>query len=314
MSYYTGEECLICKNKFTDDDDIVVCPECGTPYHRECYKQKKQCVNEALHKSGGSWMAENIAMRKKTEQENKKICMRCSFPNEHDAEVCEKCGIKLPPDDQRDYFNKQYDRTVKINLDSPEDYYGLDVSETMDKDGKITLAEMADYVKNNKLFYIAVFKRLKNASAKISLNMIAFFFPEYYFASRKMYFWAVVVFLLKFLLGIPLTLSNIAQYNILSQTVVSYLQAHPVNYVVSNLCYYFSWVLRFVAGLAANALYYRHVIKKLKKLRTDYPDYTRYRAKVKETGGVSLASMLVLLLSNVLVSIMFILVVIIAIQ
>jgi len=58
MSYYIGEKCLICNKEFTESDDIVVCPECGTPYHRSCYKEKKQCVNSALHKTGGSWMAD----------------------------------------------------------------------------------------------------------------------------------------------------------------------------------------------------------------------------------------------------------------
>ncbi len=311
MSYYTGEECLICRKKFTDNDDVVVCPECGTPYHRECYTQTGHCVNEALHKSHGSWMAENMAMKKSANAENK-ICRRCLFPNKADAQTCEKCGMKLGDNDTV-RFDVNDNKKIIINSDSPENYYGLDVSETMDKEGKITLGEMADYVDSNKLFYIAVFKRLKNASAKISLNLIAFLFPELYFASRKMYFWATVAFILKFVLGIPFTISNIISYNMLSNTVVSYLQAHPINAVVSNLCRYFSLVIQFVAGLAANALYYRHVIVRLKKLRTQYPDYTRYRAKVKEEGGVSLASMLILLLSNILVTVIFILVVIILI-
>lgn len=34
---YRGQHCPICGKEFCDGDDIVVCPECGTPYHRECY-------------------------------------------------------------------------------------------------------------------------------------------------------------------------------------------------------------------------------------------------------------------------------------
>ena len=313
MSYYTGEECLMCKKRFTDNDDVVVCPECGTPYHRECYAKEGHCVNEALHKTHGSWMADKIEA-KKAESAQKKVCRMCSFPNESDADICIKCGMKLSDNNNfsQTYINDR--KKLIITSDSSENYYGLDVSETMDKEGNITLDEMADYVKSNKLFYIAVFKRLKNASAKISLNMIAFLFPEYYFASRKMYFWSAVVFIVRFLLGIPLFLSNIVEYNIMSQTVVSYLQAHPISPLVSDICMYFHWVIRFVAGLAANALYYRHVIIRLKKLRTRYPEYTEYRAKVKEDGGVSLASILIPFLSNVLVTIMFVLAVIILIQ
>ena len=36
-------------------DDIVVCPECGAPYHRACYQEKGQCIFEELHKAGKAW-------------------------------------------------------------------------------------------------------------------------------------------------------------------------------------------------------------------------------------------------------------------
>ena len=46
---YTGIPCAACGKKFTAEDDVVVCPECGTPYHRACYKELGHCVNEARH-------------------------------------------------------------------------------------------------------------------------------------------------------------------------------------------------------------------------------------------------------------------------
>jgi hypothetical protein len=41
--------CPICGIDFTDEDDVVVCPDCGTPHHRECWINKGHCANEALH-------------------------------------------------------------------------------------------------------------------------------------------------------------------------------------------------------------------------------------------------------------------------
>ena len=58
MFNYTGYECKSCGKKFTDDDDIVVCPECGTPYHRDCYKKEGRCINDELHSKHMSWKAE----------------------------------------------------------------------------------------------------------------------------------------------------------------------------------------------------------------------------------------------------------------
>ena len=38
MNEYLGCECSVCRKPFAAGDDIVVCPECGTPYHRACYE------------------------------------------------------------------------------------------------------------------------------------------------------------------------------------------------------------------------------------------------------------------------------------
>ena len=43
--------CPVCNNKFTDEDDVVVCPECGTPHHRDCYFSNGGCFNEEKHNS-----------------------------------------------------------------------------------------------------------------------------------------------------------------------------------------------------------------------------------------------------------------------
>ncbi|MEG2081411.1 MAG: RING finger protein [Oscillospiraceae bacterium] len=49
---YDGEKCPICAKEFTEDDDVVVCPICGTPHHRSCYLNNKDCANVGLHASG----------------------------------------------------------------------------------------------------------------------------------------------------------------------------------------------------------------------------------------------------------------------
>lgn len=30
-------------------DDVVTCPDCGTPHHRECYQELGKCANKNLH-------------------------------------------------------------------------------------------------------------------------------------------------------------------------------------------------------------------------------------------------------------------------
>ena len=55
---YSDYKCDGCGRVFQNDDDIVVCPECATPQHRECYKEKGGCVNAHLHAEGFQWQGE----------------------------------------------------------------------------------------------------------------------------------------------------------------------------------------------------------------------------------------------------------------
>ena len=40
MFFYEGCQCPVCGKSFQESDDIVVCPQCGAPHHRECWKQE----------------------------------------------------------------------------------------------------------------------------------------------------------------------------------------------------------------------------------------------------------------------------------
>ena len=47
---FTQYNCPVCDRKFESADDIVVCPECGTPHHRDCYDELGHCFYEDRHK------------------------------------------------------------------------------------------------------------------------------------------------------------------------------------------------------------------------------------------------------------------------
>ncbi|MDR2531492.1 MAG: hypothetical protein LBC82_01455 [Oscillospiraceae bacterium] len=55
MTDFTGAPCPVCKKNFFKDDRPVICPDCGAPYHRDCYSQKGSCVFSDAHKSGFVW-------------------------------------------------------------------------------------------------------------------------------------------------------------------------------------------------------------------------------------------------------------------
>ncbi len=99
---YEGNICPGCGEVFTQDDDVVVCPECATAQHRECYKKKGECVNAHLHSTSFQWQPEKGVSEQSSstlinQQENKKTfeCPACKNMCDPDKGYCEKCGAKF---------------------------------------------------------------------------------------------------------------------------------------------------------------------------------------------------------------------------
>ncbi len=46
---YTKYFCPVCNEKFDENSDVVVCPECGTPHHRACWFEFGKCFNADHH-------------------------------------------------------------------------------------------------------------------------------------------------------------------------------------------------------------------------------------------------------------------------
>lgn len=100
---YSDYKCDGCEKVFTDTDDIVVCPECATPQHRECYNNNGGCVNSYLHSEGFQWQGEKQPTEKITEEvkeaptetKNDLICPNCQHPNPHGSTACQRCGMKF---------------------------------------------------------------------------------------------------------------------------------------------------------------------------------------------------------------------------
>lgn len=119
MPKYIGQSCTSCKEKFIENDDIVVCPDCGSPYHRECYKNEGKCIRYDLHESKEGWKPEVIvhtapktdesanaevsdvkASNEETvgyyqEEYQNKTCSFCGHENHHNDSFCSKCGSRL---------------------------------------------------------------------------------------------------------------------------------------------------------------------------------------------------------------------------
>ncbi len=96
MTRYTGNHCPVCEQAFTDEDDIVVCPDCGTPYHRACWQKVGACMHKSEHAAGFEWQPEFGPDADKAAHEA--TCPNCGTHNRRARALCSHCGCPLPKD------------------------------------------------------------------------------------------------------------------------------------------------------------------------------------------------------------------------
>lgn len=95
---YTNEKCDGCGKIFTDDEDIVVCPECATPQHRECYENHGGCVNSHKHDEDFTWTnSDNLVSYAVSVPEKAKTipCPNCGYGNPEGSDHCKQCSMKF---------------------------------------------------------------------------------------------------------------------------------------------------------------------------------------------------------------------------
>lgn len=305
MSEYIGTRCIVCSEKFGSEDDIVVCPDCGTPYHRDCYNKEGKCVNDVLHKSGGSWKpaydtgsngAENTAT----------VCRHCGNVNPPLTLFCRRCG--MPSENIRsDSDNmKQTYQGVDIN-ENPDAYnanmnsfpgmqaYLINFSDPLcgfnpDEDVEgVKMADLGDFVGSNTHYYLPIFKRIKETGHSFSWNFCAMIFPELYFSYRKMPLIALAAWLGRIISQIPQTIAMIKQVGnlgVLSEMVEAFNVTSDAFSGVIMIGYVIFYSLMFLLGFNANKFYFRSAVNKIKKVKAK-SDGRDTRGEIVRKGGTS---------------------------
>lgn len=177
--FYDNKVCDGCSEVMLEGDDIVVCPECGTPQHRECYNKNNECVNAHLHAEGFDW------------REAHKADETPEPPSEEKPDNAEFAGAQNEPP----LSNAEYSSREERPNTPPMPEFRIDgvyiKGQTYDADedlGGATVREVVTYTQINFKHYI---KRLvKNRNKKsffLSWNWGAFFFGPAWFFYRKLY-------------------------------------------------------------------------------------------------------------------------------
>ena len=291
MQNFLGNPCPWCGKIFAEGDDIVGGPECGTPHHRDCYKEHSACANEAKHGENFEWKGSVIPPVHKHEHiEREKaenvICSNCGTENPGSSRYCLGCGAPLSEERPRiisseEEFQRERERIITESFSSSFD--------------GISAKEAAIYVRSNVGYFLPRFAAFSKG-AKFDTNFSAFIFSFYYLFYRKMYGLGICVFLATMILSIPTFLLDFQmiqeQYielGMLSQMIwnVPHQEELAIYSIIANLLI---WILRIALMMFFNRLYYQKVVGNIKKARVFLADKGEKEISsfFQKKGGTSL--------------------------
>ncbi len=271
MQEYVGQPCIVCGRAFAEQDDIVTCPECGTPYHRACWQQKGACINTVLHAEGASW----ILRRREAEKAAKE--------QERRAEEAEQAAARERDDSA---LPELYDG-VRLNPDDP--CIGLNPEEQLDG---VTIREAAAFIRTNRFYYLPIFRLMKRTGRKITFNFLTLLYPPFYFANRKMWGSAMAALLLNSLLEIPTIIKVLSESDV-------HIPWADVTTSAFHSIYTASFALYFLVSLIwcffGNYLYYRYAQRKIRSIKKEAASPEETEQKLQDAGGTSLLNVFLVL-------------------
>lgn len=308
MTRYTGNHCPVCEQAFTDTDDIVVCPDCGTPYHRDCWKKVGACMHRSEHAAGFEWQPEIGPEAVKAAQEA--TCPNCGTRNTPGAARCSHCGCPLPrseadstdaakleeqvPIYARDPAALHQDRSTApgphietYSADREGGIYRREIGPEDTIDG-IKAKDWAAYVGRSPMYYLMQFFRMSITNRKAAVCLSAFLFGPAYLFYRKMWKEGLLTAILTIVLSIPTFIEIISVFN------PSLLGAMPLGWLPAavNVCAVASWALNIILGLFAVSWYRREAKKNIDRIYADYPDGEARTDALLQKGGTNLLAAL----------------------
>ena len=284
-----GVSCVRCHAYLFPEDDIVYCPVCGAPHHRECYNQLGHCALEEFHGTDRQYdkvkarEEEQAAAEMPNTGENAEgliTCQMCHEKYDFALNACPKCGAPNIAKAGGSFVNFDFLGGV------PADY---DIG-----DG-ITADEAKRFVAANTPRYIPKFAVL-NAKNKLSWNWLAFLFPCGWMLSRKMYKNGIIAGLLTvisslFYLPFMNAINNLGttpgetQAQIM-QSIYEHLPKMGAAVIAALLAgFVLNIAVRILSALFGDYLYKQYAISSIKTIRAESEDMDYdYRKK----GGVNI--------------------------
>lgn len=304
MSRFTNKLCPVCRTRFTDNSDVVVCPDCGTPHHRACYAITNSCAVGGYHAEGFVW---NGMLPDEIEN---------AAPHIEPKDTYEPHRAEYPRSGAQNTSNERFDIPEMEGFDQmPNPYFELyrqirsiTDDEERGKDG-VSGKELCHFAGRSILHYAQAFMAfrtgvLKNGArqpVKVFLNFCAGFFMPIHQFYRRMDFLGIALLLLSAVTALP----EILLYYDLEYSSIEFTAATTsmlnVLAVLANLINLAATMLLCVFG---DYLYYKFCVSRIKKIRARYDDGRAegYYMALTESGTPSRLRAVIGILATLLVT------------
>lgn len=259
--------CSLCHSYLFEEDDVVYCPICGAPHHRECYNSINRCALEETH--GTDMQYDKLRSRAGQEEKTREQANPQNNSQEHNPYE----------------FKTPFGAHIQFDL-----LGGIPAEQLIDED--VTAKEAAKFVASNTTRYIPKFAK----GNKVSWNFLALLFPSGWFLSRKMYKNGIIACFLKIIatmLALPLTkvmynlgLNDSASYYDMAQRLMEALPS--INPAIIFATFIGMWVniaVSLVSALFGDYLYKKHTVNCIQKIKQESENI---ELDFLKKGGVSL--------------------------
>lgn len=299
---FKGKICPYCKTEFKEDDEVVICSLCNMPHHKECWVENQGCTTfgctgtiKGINQNQGGTISYEVAnnvtnmvqpaingttntiqpnINDVVNQKQRKIlegddmyCPQCGIQTSRKNRFCPNCGVKIhdminaPMINQYTYIHQvQYNQDVtvkKIDYTQPlSNQYRKDAFSERER-------LMCEYIGDNSMYYMNKYFKMKEKNSIVSWNWPAFFFSNFWLIYRKMYLYAVIVWLISF-------------FNII------------ISINSSNVL---GWIIWIVMGIFGNNLYIKHVEKFVDNM--SFLDFEQSCAYARKKGGTNIVGVIV---------------------
>lgn len=276
MTRFENKLCPVCRSRFNDRADIVVCPICGTPHHRACYSINNKCALENLHETGWNWdgkLPDEEPEPPKQEPDATITAAVDPQPDSHHAEY--PSGI--PYEEEQRMFEDEFGSENPFQ----ELFQSLNDKE-IGEDG-VSMHELVAYSATSVYHYGKAFnifrEKTNGKKRKVSFNFCSGFFAPLFQFYRRMNVFGIITLLL--LIVPSLIIALLPQ-----QTLQSNYMAIMTVFQIVRIG------LMILLCVFGDYIYYRHCVKSIVKFRSQYDGDTRsddYYMSLYENGKPTFA-------------------------